>query len=324
MILLSGATGIVGYFIAQQLLNKGYQVRALKRANSKTARLGKHPNLEWVEADVEDIPALEKAFQGIKYVIHCAAVVSFHQEDKQQMMDVNVAGTANMVNLALENDIQKFVHISSVAALGRKDGQAVIDETTQWEESKNNTNYAESKHLGELEVWRGHEEGLDTVILNPSIVIGPGDWHTSSMQVFKYVNQGRIFYPMGEMNYVDVRDVAEITCEMLFKEVSGERYILNAGKAPYKDVFGLISKYLNKPRPRYRVSYTLLTFAYVFDMLRSFLTRKKSIITRESLRLSKMSFMFSNEKIIREMDYKFRTLEESVAWTSGELKNTAI
>jgi dihydroflavonol-4-reductase len=322
MILLTGATGIVGHFIAHKLLADGHHLRALKRSTSNTNRLGNHPNLEWVEGDVEDIPSLQLAFQGIEYVVHCAAVVSFHQEDKEKMMAVNVQGTANMVNIALENKIKKFIHISSVAALGRKEGQSVIDETTKWEESKNNTNYAESKYLGELEVWRGQEEGLKTIILNPSIVIGPGDWHSSSMQIFKYVNQGRVFYPGGEMNYVDVRDVANIACKMLLNEKSGERYILNAGKALYKVVFSLIGKYLNKPEPRYRVSYALLTFAYVFDMLRSFLTRQKSIITKESLRLSKMSFVFSSEKIIREINYEFRTLEDSVAWTSNELKNT--
>ena len=322
MILLTGATGIVGHFIAQQLLSEGHPVRALKRSQSNTERLGQHQGLEWVEGDVEDIPSLQKAFAGVEYVVHCAAIVSFHQEDKKRMMEVNVEGTANMINLAIENKVRKFVHISSVAALGRKEGSPVIDEKTKWEESKNNTNYAESKYLGELEVWRGQEEGLATVILNPSIVLGPGDWHSSSMHVFKYVNQERIFYPVGEMNFVDVRDVANIACKMLFNDKSGERFILNAGMASYKKVFGYISEHLNKPRPRYRVSYALLTFAYVFDMLRSFMTRQKSIITKESLRLSKMSFMFSNDKITRDMQYTFRTLEESVAWTCQELKNT--
>ena len=322
MILLTGATGIVGHFIAEKLLAEGHQVRAIKRENSNTSRLGQHPKLEWVDADIEDIPALQKAFVGVEVVIHCAAVVSFHQEDKKKMMEVNVGGTANMINLALEHKIKKFVHISSVAALGRKDGQEVIDETTKWEESKNNTNYAESKYLGELEVWRGHEEGLSTVILNPSIVLGPGDWDISSMQIFKYVNQGRKFYPPGEMNYVDVRDITDIVGTMAFNEISGERYILNAGKDSYENVFALIAKYLNKPKPRYRVSYTLLNFAFVFDMIRSFITRQKSIITRESLRLSKMSFYFSNEKIKNELNFEFRSLEDAVSWTCAELKKT--
>ena len=322
MILLTGATGIIGHFVAQKLLQDGHQVRAIKRRNSDTSRLAGYDQLEWVEADVEDIPSLQKAFEGVEYVIHCAALVSFHQEDKKKMMSVNVDGTANMVNLALAYKVKKFVHFSSVAALGRKDGQKVIDEQTKWEPSPNNSNYAESKYLGELEVWRAHEEGLDVVILNPSIVLGPGDWHLSSMQIFKYVNEGRKFYPGGEMNFVDVRDVVEIACQMLFNKVSGERFILNAGMDYYKNIFALIARHLNKPAPRYRVSYVLLNFAYVIDMLRSLLTRQKAIITRESLRLSKMSFFFSNEKIIETLNFNFNSLEEAVSWTCSELKKT--
>lgn len=322
MILLTGATGIVGHFMAEKLLRDGYKVRAIRRANSNISRLGEHENLEWVEADVEDLPALKKAFIGVEYVLHCAAVVSFHQEDKQKMMEVNIGGTANMINLALEHKVKKFVHLSSVAALGRKDGQQIIDETTKWEESKNNSNYAESKHQGELEVWRGHEEGLATVILNPSIVLGPGDWNTSSMQIFKYVSQGRKFYPNGEMNYVDVRDVTDISCAMLFNEISGERFILNAGKVFYQNIFKLIGQHLNKPVPRYRVSYALLNFAYVFETIRSFLTRQKAIITKESLRLSKMNFYFSSDKIIEALDFEFKSLEDSISWTCDELKKT--
>ena len=324
MILISGATGIVGHFIAQLLLSKGYKLRALKRENSNTSKLGVHPNLEWFEAEVGDIDSLKKAFDGIEYVVHCAAIVSFHQKDKEQMFEVNIAGTANMVNMALDNNIKKFVHISSVAALGRKEGQEVINENAKWEESKYNSNYAKSKHLGELEVWRGQEEGLNGVILNPSIVLGPGDWNTSSMHIFKYVNQGRLFYPSGDLNFVDVRDVADIVCEMLFNDIAGERYILNSGTEPYKKTLELISKYLNKPAPRYKVSYALLNFAYVIDMIRSFITAQKSILTKESLMLSKMSFFYSNEKIIRELDYKFRDLEEAVSWTCNELKNSSI
>jgi nucleoside-diphosphate-sugar epimerase len=322
MILLTGATGIIGHFIAENLLRDGHKVRALRRQNSNITRLGEHQNLEWAEADVEDLPALKKAFEGVEYVLHCAAVVSFHQEDKKKMMDVNISGTANMINLALEHKVKKFVHLSSVAALGRKEGALVIDETTKWEESKNNSNYAKSKNMGELEVWRGQEEGLNTVILNPSIVLGPGDWNTSSMQIFKYVSQGRKFYPNGEMNYVDVRDVTDICTKMLFNDISGERFILNAGKVYYKNVFELIGQYLNKPAPRYRVSYALLNFAYVFDTIRSSLTRQKAIITKESLRLSKMSFYFSSDKITEALDFKFKTLEDSISWTCNELKKT--
>jgi len=325
MILLTGATGIVGHFIAQYLLEDGYKIRAVKRSGSDIGRLAPwQDQIEWVDADLDDLAALQQAFEGVERVIHCAAVVSFHQKDKAEMMRVNVGGTANMVNLSIENGVKKFVYISSVAALGRKDGKDIIDENTKWESSKNNSNYAESKYQAELEVWRGQEEGLNMVILNPSSVLGPGKWDSSSMQIFKYANEGRIFYPPGEMNFVDVRDVAKITIRMIFNDIHSQRYIINSGKETYKKIFGLISENLNKPKPRIRVSYALLTFAYIFETIKSFLTRKKSIITRESLRLSKMSFFFSNEKIIQEIGYTFHSLEDSVVWTCAEIKKGVV
>jgi len=316
MILVTGATGIVGNYVVRTLISTGHKIRALRRATSNISRLEPYQNnIDWVEADLLDLPALEKAFAGIDMVVHCAAVVSFHQEDKAEMISANITGTTNMVNLALTSNIKKFVHVSSVAALGRKLGDDLIDESNKWEESSYNSNYAESKYKGELEVWRAQEEGLNIVIVNPSIVLGPGDWNSSSMQLFKYVNQGRTFYPDGQMNYVDVRDVASIIEVLLFSDICGEKYILNSGRVHYKDVFNMISKHLNKPAPRFKVSYTLLTFAYILDTIKSKLLGKKAIITKESIRLSKMNFLYSSQKLIDTLNFSYRTLEDSIAWT---------
>ena len=320
MILVTGASGIVGHFVVISLVEAGHKIRAIKRVNSKIDRLEPWSNqIEWVNADVLDIAALEKAFEGVERVIHCAALVSFHQEDKEGMMTVNVDGTANMVNLALKYNVKKFVHVSSVAALGRKPGVDFIDEDIKWEASENNSNYGESKYLGELEVWRAQEEGLNTVILNPSIVLGPGDWESSSMQLFKYAKQGRVFYPDGQMNYVDVRDLVSIIQQLLFNEINAARFIINSGKAYYKDVFELISKYFDIAAPKYKVTYALLTFAYIFDTIKSRMLGQKPILTKESMRLSKMNYYYSNEKVKKFLNYDFRQLEESIEWTCSEI-----
>jgi dihydroflavonol-4-reductase len=320
MILVTGASGIVGHFVVKDLVSAGHKIRAIKRADSNIESLAPWNNsIEWVEADLLDLTALEKAFIGVERIVHCAALVSFHKEDKDEMMNVNVNGTANMVNLALEYKVEKFIHVSSVAALGRKPNLDIIDENVKWEQSDNNTNYAESKYLGELEVWRAQEEGLPVVIINPSVILGPGKWDSSSMQLFKYANEGPLFYPRGEMNYVDVRDVSNIIEILLFNDIKEERFILNAGKAYYQEVFELISKNLNKPAPKIKVSYTLLTFAYILDTIKSKLLRKKSVITRESIRLSKMNYLFSNQKLKRTLNYEFMSLEESVSWTCSEI-----
>jgi nucleoside-diphosphate-sugar epimerase len=320
MILVTGASGIVGHFVVKDLVSAGHKIRAIKRDNSNIDNLAPWSNsIEWVEADLLDLSALEKAFIGIDRVVHCAAVVSFHLEDKAEMMNVNINGTANMVNLALENEVKKFVHVSSVAALGRKPNIDVIDENIKWEESENNSNYAESKYLGELEVWRAQEEGLPVVVVNPSVVLGPGKWNSSSMHLFKYVNEGGTFYPKGEINFVDVRDVSNIIEILLFNDIVEERFILNAGKAYYKDVFTLIGNKLNKPAPKIKVSAALLTFAYILDTIKSKLLRKRSIITKESIHLSKMNYFFSNQKLKKALNFEFKTLEDSVAWTCSEI-----
>jgi len=320
MILVTGASGIIGYFVVKDLIAAGHKIRAIKRHSSNISKLEQwHDSIDWVEADLLDLSALEKSFEDIDRVIHCAALVSFHREDKAEMMNVNVGGTANMVNLALAHKVKKFVHVSSVAALGRKPNMDIIDENIKWEESANNSNYAKSKYLGELEVWRAQEEGLAAVIINPSVVLGPGPWDSSSMQLFKYVNQAGLFYPPGEMNFVDVRDVSAIIARLLFDDTVEERFILNAGKAYYADIFNLIAEKLNKPAPKIKVSHTLLIFAYILDTIKSKLLRKKSIITRESIHLSKMNYFFSNKKLIKTLDYKFKSLEESIVWTCAEL-----
>ena len=160
---------------------------------------------------------------------------------------------------------------------------------------------------------------LPIVIVNPSVILGPGKWNSSSMHIFKYVNDGGAFYPNGEMNFVDVRDVSNIIEILLFNDIVGERFILNAGKAYYKDVFSLIGKRLNKPAPKIKVSDTLLTFAYILDTIKSKLLNKKSIITRESIHLSKMNYFFSNQKLKKELNFEFKSLEDSIAWTCLEI-----
>ncbi|MEN8247787.1 MAG: SDR family NAD(P)-dependent oxidoreductase [Bacteroidota bacterium] len=325
MILVTGASGIVGHSVAETLVNSGHKVRALKRKNSNISRLSHiQDKIEWFESDVLDIASLSKAFDGIERVVHCAALVSFHKEDKDKMMQINVEGTSNMLNLALEYGIKKFVHVSSVAALGRKTNDLFIDERVKWEESENNSNYGESKHQAELEVWRAQEEGLSTVIVNPSVILGPGDWNSSSMQIFKYINENRLFYPPGEMNYVDVRDVINAINLLLFNEVESERFIINSGKASYKETFNIIAKHLNKSAPRIKVTKALLTFAYVLDTVKSKLLRQRSVITKETTRISKQSYLYSSEKIKETLGVNFKTLEESISWTCEEIRKQPI
>ena len=320
MIFITGCNGLVGSFIARKFLKEGYKVRALKRPNSNLQYLSDIQNqIEWVEGDILDVSILYEALQGCTQVIHSAAVVSFAANDKEMMSKVNVEGTANIVNICLELGIDKLASISSVAAIGRKKDSEIIDETSKWEDSKLNTYYAQTKHQAEMEVWRGHAEGLDTIIVNPSVVIGPSHWDRSSTQLFKYVWEEKKYYATGSLNYVDVRDVAKVVFQLMKGEFNGERYILNAGNIQYKQFFEHIAKAFGKRAPRIKVTPLLAAVAWRVAWFQSLFTRQTPVITRETAYMSQKHFYYKNDKVTNALDFQFHTLEESINWTSEKL-----
>ncbi|MEO7394836.1 MAG: SDR family NAD(P)-dependent oxidoreductase, partial [Chitinophagaceae bacterium] len=200
-ILVTGGTGFLGSYIIKLLVEKGYAVRAIRRSNKLPSWIpdGIFDNtttgsVEWVEADILDVVALKDAMEGVDTIIHSAAVVSFIKKDRKNMYQVNVDGTANIVNIALEKNIKRLVYISSVASLGRTAAGGHVNEEKKWEESKLNTHYAKSKYKAEVEVWRGVSEGLNAIILNPSTILGYGDWHSSSCAIFKNIHDGFKWY----------------------------------------------------------------------------------------------------------------------------------
>ena len=320
MIFLTGCNGLIGSFIARKLLSENYKIKALKRPASDMLLVEDiYDKIEWVEGNLSDIQLMDKYLEGIDTVIHCAAMISFSSSHKTAMFKSNVEGTANMVNSALKNNVKRFCYISSVAALGRKKDTGLIDETSVWEESSNNTFYARTKYLAELEVWRGIEEGLNSFILNPSIVIGPGDWNKGSTRLFKYIFDERLFYPKGEMNFIDVRDVTAVVCSLLHSDIKGERFILNSGKIPFKDAFSMIADRFKKKRPLYQANNFISEIAWRLDKLRSFLTGKEALLTRETARSSRLNYTYDTEKIIKIPGTKFRDVHETINWTCDEL-----
>jgi len=325
MILITGATGLVGSFIAKDLLDEGVSFKSLKREHSTIPDILKdHENfslIEWINGDIREPISLDEAFEGVDEVIHCAALVSFYSGDYNQMKDINVLGTINMVNHAQKYSVKKFVHISSIAALGRSEKNATITEETKWVKSANDSRYAWTKHLGELEVWRASEEGLPVIILNPTVVLGPSNWNNSSTRLFKYVWEERGFYPKGALNYIDVRDVSSIAIKMLKSEVVGERFILNSGKVLYKTLLQLIAKTFDKRAPSKEVKRWMLSVGSIFESVKSIFSREKPLVTRETIRLSRTDFNYKNDKIKSFLDFEFNPLEDTIVWTCKELRS---
>ena len=249
MILLTGATGLVGSHIAFELVSKGEKIRALKRKGSSTALTEKifrfYSNnekalldkIEWVEGNVLDLGSLEDAMEGITHVYHCAAIISFNPKEKEKMLQTNTEGTSNVVNAAMHAGVKKFCHISSIAALGFTIDGTSIDEDVWWQNDPINSWYAISKYNSEREVWRATEEGMDVIIINPGFIIGPGDTNKSSTEAFGVLKKGNSWFTNGVIGYVDVRDVANATKQIMESEIVNQRFILSAQNLSYREFF---------------------------------------------------------------------------------------
>lgn len=320
MIFITGATGFIGSYIARQLISQGNKLIVLKRANSDTSLLVDIADqLEWVEGELTDVALMAQVMQRCDTVIHCAATISFSPRNRALMYYTNVEGTKALVNVALETKTAKFCYISSVAAVGRKKEASVITENGLWEENETNTHYAKSKYLAELEVWRGIEEGLPAFIVCPSIVLGPGNWLQGSSQLFKYVYSNQRFYPLGAINYVDVRDVAEIVQLLLSKSIVGERYILNAETISYKLLFERMAFYFKVPPPYISVKKWMSEVLWRIERVRGFFSKKEPVLTKETAKMAAKTFSYSNAKIVQELGYTFTPIEETLAFSCNEL-----
>lgn len=327
MIAVSGASGFLGSYVVCMLLEKGNQVRAFKRENSNLNEFefifstyfsdkNFHQQLKnkliWVVADVLDVSLLDEALNDVDEVYHCAAIVSFLQKHREKMMDVNVEGTKNMVNISLRKGIEKFCHVSSIAALGREKSGDEITEKSKWSESKNNSNYAISKHKAEMEVWRAIEEGLNAVIVNPGVILGAGDWNKGSCKLFQLVWNGMPFYTLGANGYVDVKDVAKAMIELMEKNILKERFVLVSENLQMKNYLDSVAEKFGKKKPTIEAGKIFSKIAWRVDALKSLFTGKEPSITRETARASQNKFYYNSNKIIHKINFKFTPMNETI------------
>ena len=325
MIFVTGGTGLLGAYLLLDLTRKGNGVRALRREGS-SLRVVENifryndnraeallKQIEWVNGDICDIYSLEDALEGIEFVYHCAAMVSFNPKDRDKMMRVNIEGTANVVNASLLKGVKKLCHVSSIAALGRAEEEKVVTEETTWKSSKQNSNYAISKYGGEREVWRGTEEGLNAVIVNPSIIIGMGDPGKGSSKLIATVDGFSLFYSNGINGFVDVRDVVRAMILLMESPIINERFIVNGDNYSYRRLFELIALNLNKPKPRFALPNLLLATWWRIEKLRGLITGSAPIITKETARTSRHQYHYSGEKLKQKTGFNYTSPEETVA-----------
>jgi len=314
-VLVTGGTGFLGSYIIKELIEKGYSVRAIRRNNNLPAYISNEilSRAEWIEGNVLDVVGLQDAMENVDIVIHSAGVVSFVKRDRKRMYQVNVEGTANVVNMALEKNVKKLIHISSVAALGRKDNGTHVNEEKKWEENKMNTHYAKSKRNAELEVWRGISEGLNAVILNPSTVIGYGNWNIGSCAIFKNIYKEFPWYSPGINGFVDVEDVARLTIQLIGSNIDSERFIINGDTWSFKKLQDFIADSFGKKKPTKVAGPFLMGTAWRLERLKSIITRKDPLLTKESARVAQSQTYFENDKILKTFPgFSFTPLEISI------------
>lgn len=328
MILVTGGTGLLGSHLLLHLTLSGKTVRAIKRSSSNVETVRKvfsyyvdNPDvlmsrISWIEGDLMDFPSMREALQGISEVYHVGAVVSFYPKDHPAMLRVNIEGTANLVNMAIEHGISKFCYVSSVATLGRAENNGVSTEETFWVPSKRNSVYSISKYGAEREVWRGMEEGLNAVIVNPSVIVGPGFWNDNS-GLFRLVWKGLKYYTRGVNGYIDVRDICRAMTGLMDNNHFGQRYICSAENLSYQDFFTRIAYYYHKPAPSVNVPNFLTAFAWRVEAIRSFLTGSKPEVTREMAITTTMNYTYSSQKLIQTLDFSFTPIEHSIRDTCG-------
>jgi dihydroflavonol-4-reductase len=312
MILVTGATGFLGTELILRLTAQGKYVRGLVRSSSVIPLpLRDNPLVGWVQADINDISALEEAFVDVTQVYHCAALISFNPKDKQNLYRVNILGTSNIVNICAENGI-RLLYVSSVAALGNAKKGQLITEKDFWEYDSTAHAYAISKYEGEMEVWRGIAEGLDAVIVNPSVIIGAGAGFGGSGAIFKLVRDGLSFYTTGATGIVDVEDVAKSMVTLMESEITAERFTISAENYHYQQFFSEIAKGFGVKPPSKKAAPWMLGLAWRAAGLAAWFTGKQAALTRDAARSSLNESLYSNEKIKNTLGIQFKPLAQSI------------
>ena len=313
MIVVTGATGFLGSELARQLTLHGHKIVCLKRVDSVIPGILKDNLLiDWRTADLLDYFSLEEAFVDASYVYHCAALISFNPADKQKMMKVNVEGTSNVVNICQQNNLKKLVHVSSIAAIGESKSGIPANEDDQWELNSSRSAYSISKYESEMEVFRGIAEGLNAVVVNPSIIIGKNSGIEGSGQLFETVRKGLKFYPNGNCGLVDVEDVAKCMIQLMNSNLSETRYLINAENYSYKELFTQIANGFGLKAPTIALKPWMLQLGYMGAKIASVLTGVKTGLTKDTVNSAFNKQTYSNLKIIKGINIEFKPLNQSI------------
>jgi nucleoside-diphosphate-sugar epimerase len=323
MVLVTGGTGLVGAHLLLHLVESEDKIVAIYR-NKKTIAKPKalfnqfqketlFSKITWIAADILDIPSLELAFQNIEYVYHCAAQISFDPKNENLLRKVNIEGTANIVNFCIDKHVKKLCHVSSIAALGDlKEHETILTEETEWNPEASHSDYAITKFGAEMEVWRGQQEGLKVVIVNPGVIFGSTIWETGSGGFIKKIKNNFPFYSNGSTGYIGVFDVVTVMTLLMKSDISGERFSLVSENLTFKEVIFLIAEKMKAKKPSFEIKPWMTALFWRLDWLVSFVFRTKRKLSKHSSETLHSIERISNAKVIRVLNYKFQSIENVI------------
>jgi len=326
MILVTGGTGLVGSHLLYKLIENNNSVRAIHRKNSNLKRVEKVFNyyssegsrlfqkIEWLIADINDIPSLETAFQGITHVYHAAALITFNPKKYQKLLKVNAEGTSNIVNQCITNTIQKLCYVSTIGTIGKSIDNTMATEESPWNDQHVNV-YAKAKYEAEMEVWRASQEGLSVVMVNPGVILGPGFWKFGSGALFKTADKGHSFYPPGGSGFITVHDVVRMMMLLMNSNIENERFIAVAENLSFQDILTRLSKALDRKPPTKQIRFWQLEILRILGFIWSSISGSGRQVTRSSIHSLKYRDKYSNDKIKSALDFKFEVLDETIIFS---------
>lgn len=334
MILVTGGTGLVGSHLLWELVQQSEKrVKAIYRSLATIEKVrvlftykakGDHHKAEtlfakitWFEADITKIPTLQLAFKDVTEIYHCAAYVSFDPKATEELYKINVEGTANMVNFSLAQGVLKFCFVSSIAALGKSLNGEPITAETEWDPNQKHSMYSITKFASEMEVWRGTQEGLSAVIVNPGIILGEGDYSTGSGRLFQKIDKGLRYTVSGATGFVDVIDVCQIMIKLMESPIINKRFIVVGKNEFFNQIFNLIAASLQKPKPHYTLKKWQLLLAHKIDWILGFLGLKKRSLSMTTINSSLDKRVYNNSQTIKELHFKYTSIAETIARTAA-------
>tara|TARA_B100000902_G_scaffold398907_1_gene467460 strand:+ start:323 stop:1333 length:1011 start_codon:yes stop_codon:yes gene_type:complete len=330
-IIVTGGTGLVGAHLLYFLTKSGKSPIAIRRNNSNILNVRNifsyydteyeslFSQITWKKCDILDIIKLEHIIQDVEYIYHCAALISFNNKDKDRMIEVNATGTANIIDLSLKYNIKKLCYVSSIATLG-SNNNLPVNENCFWN-WENQSGYSVSKYLAEMEVWRGFAEGLSGIIVNPSLIIGPGSWDSGIGTIIRKGQWGIPFYPEGSCGLIDVNDLVKTMIELMDSSITNERFIINAEHMSYKQIMSIVAKSFNKKSPYIKLNSTWMKVFIWIDIMINKIRRTKIELSTDAINYTNSKTILSNEKINKTISLNYKKITESIEQCIQIFKN---